>query len=68
VADRDEADAGRRLHNVGTEGAIRRGISVLKMRGSEHAKELREYVITDTGMHVGEPFGARLCGDAPQLL
>jgi circadian clock protein KaiC len=47
---------------------MRRGISVVKMRGSDHAKELHEYVITDSGLHVSEPFGARLWGGAPQLL
>jgi circadian clock protein KaiC len=56
------------LRYVGFEGELRRGISVLKMRGSDHAKELREYVISDSGMHIGEPFGSRLWGDVPQLL
>lgn len=37
-------------------GEIRRGIAVLKMRGSEHSKEIREFTIGDTGMQIGDPF------------
>jgi circadian clock protein KaiC len=55
------------LRYLGSHGALHRGVGVVKMRGSDHAKELYEYTITDTGMHVGEPFGSRLWGDIPQL-
>jgi circadian clock protein KaiC len=33
-----------------------RGLMVLKMRGSEHAKEIRRFTIDGGGMHLGEPF------------
>jgi circadian clock protein KaiC len=37
-------------------GEMRRGITVLKMRGSMHDKEIREFTIDGTGMHVGKAF------------
>jgi circadian clock protein KaiC len=37
-------------------GEMRRGLTVLKMRGSMHDKDIREFVIDRTGMHVGRPF------------
>jgi circadian clock protein KaiC len=37
-------------------GEMRRGITVLKMRGSMHEKEIREFTIDGKGMHVGKPF------------
>ncbi|MCG6551549.1 MAG: circadian clock protein KaiC [Candidatus Magnetominusculus sp. LBB02] len=37
-------------------GETRRGITVLKMRGSTHDKEIREFQIDGTGMHIGKPF------------
>jgi circadian clock protein KaiC len=61
------SDAIISLRYVGLAGALHRGIGVVKMRGSDHQKDVREYTITDTGMQVGEPFGSRLWGDAPQL-
>jgi circadian clock protein KaiC len=42
-----------RYVNVGHE--TRRGLSVLKMRGSDHDKAQREYRIASDGMHIGEP-------------
>jgi circadian clock protein KaiC len=41
---------------------MHRGLMVLKMRGSEHAKEIRKFTIDGTGMHLGDPFG-----DAPNV-
>ena len=41
---------------------MRRGLMVLKMRGSEHAKELRQFTIDQAGMHLGGPFA-----DAPDV-
>ena len=38
-------------------GEVRRGINVLKMRGSDHDKAIREFRIDDSGMHIGESFG-----------
>ena len=37
-------------------GQMHRGITVLKMRGSPHAKEIREITIDGSGMHVGAAF------------
>ncbi len=37
-------------------GDIRRGLVVLKMRGSPHKKEIREFTIDSKGMHIGQPF------------
>ena len=37
-------------------GEMRRGITVLKMRGSEHDKDIREFAIDSSGMHIGKPF------------
>jgi circadian clock protein KaiC len=35
---------------------MRRGLTVLKMRGSMHDKQIREFTIDEEGMHVGEAF------------
>lgn len=37
-------------------GEMRRGVTVLKMRGSAHEKEIREFTIDGEGMHIGKPF------------
>jgi circadian clock protein KaiC len=37
-------------------GEMRRGVTVLKMRGSMHQKEIREFTIDAKGMHVGKQF------------
>ena len=37
-------------------GEIRRGMTVLKMRGSAHEKDIREFTIDSNGMHIGKPF------------
>lgn len=37
-------------------GEMRRGLTVLKMRGSLHDKEIREFTIDGRGMHIGKPF------------
>jgi circadian clock protein KaiC len=37
-------------------GEMRRGLAVLKMRGSMHQKEIREFTIDDKGMHIGPAF------------
>ncbi|MBV8844977.1 MAG: circadian clock protein KaiC [Bryobacterales bacterium] len=44
------------LRYVEAFGEMRRGITVLKMRGSQHDRNIREYTIDSRGMHVGEPF------------
>jgi len=37
-------------------GEMRRGLAVLKMRGSSHEKSIRELSIDNAGMHIREPF------------
>jgi circadian clock protein KaiC len=37
-------------------GEVRRGLTVLKMRGSQHDRDIREFRIDSTGMHIGAPF------------
>ncbi|HKO17058.1 MAG TPA: circadian clock protein KaiC [Gemmatimonadaceae bacterium] len=37
-------------------GEMKRGITVLKMRGSVHDKDIRELTIDQHGMHLGRPF------------
>jgi circadian clock protein KaiC len=37
-------------------GEMKRGITVLKMRGSLHDKRIREFSIDAKGMHLGRPF------------
>jgi circadian clock protein KaiC len=44
------------LRYVETFGEMRRGLTVLKMRGSMHDKDIREFRIDSTGMHIGRPF------------
>lgn len=44
------------LRYVEMHGEMRRGLTVIKMRGSWHEKEIREYIIDNEGMHVKEPF------------
>lgn len=44
------------LRYVEIYGEMRRGITVLKMRGSQHDKEIREFSIDNTGLHIGKAF------------
>lgn len=44
------------LRYVEMYGEMRRGLTVLKMRGSQHEKEILEFSIDQTGMHIGKAF------------
>jgi circadian clock protein KaiC len=44
------------LRYVEMRGKMRRSVSVLKMRGSPHDKDIREFTIDNRGMHIGAPF------------
>lgn len=44
------------LRYVELHGEMRRGLTVLKMRGTSHDKGIREYLIDGHGMHVHAPF------------
>lgn len=43
------------LRYVESFGEVRRGMLVLKMRGSHHDPRIRRYVIDQDGMHIGQP-------------
>ena len=45
------------LRYVEVDGQTRHGLTVLKMRGSRHETDIREFTIDEQGMHIGEPFG-----------
>ncbi|MBF0310802.1 MAG: circadian clock protein KaiC [Magnetococcales bacterium] len=44
------------LRYVEINGILRRGIAVIKMRGSQHDKQIREFTIDNQGLHIGKPF------------
>ncbi len=44
------------LRYVEVYGEIKRGLAVLKMRGSKHSKDIREFTIDEKGMHLGQAF------------
>lgn len=44
------------LRYVENFGQMNRGLTVLKMRGSPHDRDIREFVIKEDGMHIGRPF------------
>ena len=44
------------LRYVEVGGEMRRGIMVLKMRGSGHDRRIRDFSIDGQGMHIGPPF------------
>ena len=44
------------LRYVEISGVMRRGIAIMKMRGSLHDKEIYEFSIDDQGLHIGKPF------------
>ena len=50
------ADSTILLRYVELHGKMKRGITVIKMRGSWHDKEIREFTIDHRGMYIGEVF------------
>lgn len=44
------------LRYVELSGVMRRGITIIKMRGSQHDKEIHEFTIDSKGLHIGLPF------------
>jgi circadian clock protein KaiC len=50
------------LRYIQEQDTMHRGLMVLKMRGSEHAKEIRRFTIDKAGMHLGNAFK-----DAPNV-
>ena len=60
-----------RMRYVEIDGQLRKVIFIIKMRGGNHSKDIREYVITDKGMVVIGPRQtdyARLTTGAPELI
>ena len=45
------------LRYIELDGEIRRGVAVLKMRGTPHDLSIRQYEISASGMEVGRPIG-----------
>ena len=43
-----------RLRYVEIAGQLRKVLMVVKMRGGNHSKDIREYEITSDGLHVGD--------------
>jgi circadian clock protein KaiC len=56
------------LQYVGSGSRVRRVLHVLKQRGSNHEKAIREYTIDDDGMHIGEPMELSGWSHLPQAL
>lgn len=44
------------LRYVEIKGELRRGLAVIKMRGSQHDKHVHEFSIDSTGLHIGSRF------------
>jgi circadian clock protein KaiC len=44
------------LRNLELNGEMRRGLTVLKMRGSQHDKNIRELFIDSSGIRIGKPY------------
>lgn len=44
-----------RMRYVEIDGQLRKAIVVIKMRGSNHSKDIREYIITDEGVVIIQP-------------
>lgn len=44
------------LRYVEMRGEMKRGLTMLKMRGSAHDHDIHEFTIDSSGMHIGEPF------------
>jgi circadian clock protein KaiC len=60
-----------RLRYVEIDGQLRKVIMVIKMRGGNHSKDIREYVITDEGVviiHPRQTEFARLITGIPERL
>lgn len=43
------------LRYIEFKASVMRGITILKMRGSEHDQRIREFTIDSQGIHIGEP-------------
>jgi circadian clock protein KaiC len=60
-----------RMRYVEIDGQLRKVIVIIKMRGSNHSKDIREYVITDDGIEILDPRQSdysRLTTGSPDLV
>ena len=60
-----------RMRYVEINGQLRKVMVIIKMRGSNHSKDIREYIITDTGLTIIDPRQtdyAALTTGSPNLL
>jgi len=60
-----------RMRYVEINGQLRKVMVIIKMRGSNHSKDIREYVITDKGLKILDPRRtdyAKLTTGAPDLM
>ena len=60
-----------RMRYVEIGGQLRKVLVIIKMRGSNHSKDIREYILTDHGMEIIDPREtdyARLTTGAPERL
>ena len=60
-----------RMRYVEINGQLRKVMVIIKMRGSNHTKDIREYVLTDTGLKIISPREtdyARLTTGAPDRI
>jgi circadian clock protein KaiC len=62
------ADAIVVLQYVADHGSVARAINVLKIRGSDHDKDIRGYTIDDQGMQIGERLDLRNWNVLPEVL
>lgn len=71
------ADSIITLRYIDAASHLRRGILVIKLRGQNHDRAIREYHITDRGIRILEPFTGlggilsgqtRIIGDSPTTL
>jgi circadian clock protein KaiC len=61
------ADAIVVMRYVADHGQVRRAINVLKIRGSDHDKAIREFTIDDAGMHIGDRLDIRNWNVLPEV-
>jgi circadian clock protein KaiC len=56
------------MQYVAHHGRVGRAINVLKMRGSDHDKDIREFTIDGSGMRIGDRLDLRNWNVLPEVL
>ena len=56
------------LHYIGRGADIHRAVTLLKQRGSDHDKAVREFRIDDEGMHILDPIELQSFADLPRVV